>query len=280
MSLQTDSAKLCERGCGEQVKLPYHRYINGHNRKKHPSDYYKQEPPLCLCGCEQRVATIGAKYITGHQRKGKHHTEESKEKLRQAHLGIPNLKLRGRPKSELHRKALSLAKKGKPNPKVAESLKRSEKAKIARLKASEACRLRVGKLNHFYGKHHTKKTIKLLSELAFIRFENPENHPTWKGGLSKLPYNFNFDEELKEKIRERDNYTCQLCGIPESKYLTATKRKLTIHHIDYDKQNCDEYNLISLCVGCNSKVNFSRDSWEIYFKNKIKEKYENTNVTV
>ncbi len=48
----------------------------------------------CACGCgQQRENLISgrkdrpATYINGHERRGKHHTEESKEKNRFAHLG-------------------------------------------------------------------------------------------------------------------------------------------------------------------------------------------------
>jgi 5-methylcytosine-specific restriction endonuclease McrA len=93
-----------------------------------------------------------------------------------------------------------------------------------------------------------------------------ENHPNWQEGISKLPYAFEFTQELKESIRKRDNYTCQNCGMTEEEHLIVTGRVLHIHHIDYNKKNCKEDNLITLCQGCNSKVNFNRDYWYAYFK--------------
>jgi len=39
-----------------------------------------------------------------------------------------------------------------------------------------------------------------------------------------------------------------------------------IHHIDYNKLNCQSNNLICLCKKCNSKVNFNRDYWYAYFR--------------
>lgn len=92
-----------------------------------------------------------------------------------------------------------------------------------------------------------------------------KNNPNWKGGISKLPYSFKFNNELKKEIFKRDNYTCQLCFI----YPT---NKLTVHHIDYNKQNCKKDNLITLCRSCNSKVNFNRENYIIYFKGAICQK--------
>lgn len=88
-----------------------------------------------------------------------------------------------------------------------------------------------------------------------------KNSHLWQGGISKLPYPFEFDEQLKENIQQRDNYKCQLCGVPQRECI----KKLSIHHIDYNKQNLSEVNLITLCISCNVKANFNREYWEYYF---------------
>ncbi|HHI04317.1 MAG TPA: hypothetical protein ENL45_02110, partial [Candidatus Woesearchaeota archaeon] len=46
-------------------------------------------------------------------------------------------------------------------------------------------------------------------------FYRGERSNLWKGGISKLPYPFEFNDELKELIRKRDGYKCQLCGVPQ-----------------------------------------------------------------
>lgn len=79
-----------------------------------------------------------------------------------------------------------------------------------------------------------------------------ENNPNWKGGSSFEPYCVLFNDELKEKIRNRGNRVCQLCGKSE----IENGRKLSVHHIDGDKmQGCNEkeWYLCALCVSCNSK---------------------------
>ena len=77
-------------------------------------------------------------------------------------------------------------------------------------------------------------------------------------GINKLPYPFEWDEELKEQIRKRDNYTCQNCGMTEEEHLIAIGRALIVHHINYDKKNCKKYNLISLCNQCNVRANYNQ----------------------
>jgi len=91
-----------------------------------------------------------------------------------------------------------------------------------------------------------------------------KNHPNWQEGISNFPYPFEFNNELKKLIQIRDNYTCQLCN----------KKGNTIHHIDYNKSNCSENNLITTCKSCNSKINFNRDYWFAYFTYLIREKGE------
>ena len=83
----------------------------------------------------------------------------------------------------------------------------------------------------------------------------------WLGGISFEPYSTDWTESLRRTIRERDKYTCQLCNKPQG------DRVHSVHHIDYDKKNCNPNNLITLCVGCNSKVNINRGYWTNYFKN-------------
>ena len=94
------------------------------------------------------------------------------------------------------------------------------------------------------------------------------DNPNWQGGLKALPYGPEWNNKLKQEIKERDDYTCQLCG---DKILKQTKRKfLSVHHIDYNKKNNSKNNLISLCNFCNSSVNKDREDWTIFFNTKLK----------
>ena len=96
-----------------------------------------------------------------------------------------------------------------------------------------------------------------------------KNNPNWKNGLSFSAYPSEFNNELKVKIRKRDNYTCQKCNITEEEHLIVYGCNLSVHHIDYNKKNCKEENLITLCSECNLRANFNRDYWEKYFKEKV-----------
>jgi len=94
-----------------------------------------------------------------------------------------------------------------------------------------------------------------------------KNHSCWKGGRKGDRYPVEFNEKLKEKIRNRDKNICQRCGRTKKAEYVEFKRKLHVHHIDYNTNNCDPMNLITLCIRCNSEVNADRIKWIEYFKN-------------
>lgn len=98
-----------------------------------------------------------------------------------------------------------------------------------------------------------------------------EKNPMWQGGLNKHGY-YLFTPTLKEKIRDRDKHICQNpnCNYTEKENFRA----LDIHHIDYNRKNCNEENLISLCQQCNLKANANRDYWFAFYTYIIKEKLD------
>lgn len=86
----------------------------------------------------------------------------------------------------------------------------------------------------------------------------------WQGGKSFESYPQEFNKFLKEVIRNRDNRQCRECKWLE-KDLT---RKLDIHHIDFDKNNNNFNNLISLCQSCHGKTLHDKEDWINYYKTK------------
>ena len=96
-------------------------------------------------------------------------------------------------------------------------------------------------------------------------------NPSWIDGRSYFPYPPEFNEKLREKIRKRDGYICKKCSMNQKEHYDKYGRNLEIHHIDYNSQNCEEENLITLCKGCNLEVNQNRDIWEKKFNEIMKE---------
>jgi len=84
-----------------------------------------------------------------------------------------------------------------------------------------------------------------------------ENHHNWQGGKSFEPYGENW-KQIRRQIKERDNYQCQLCG--------KKGCRLDVHHIDYNKKNMSQDNLITLCHNCHMRTGFHREQWSALFK--------------
>jgi len=99
-----------------------------------------------------------------------------------------------------------------------------------------------------------------------------ELNPNWIDGRNNFLYPHEFNDKLKYEIRNRDNFECQLCELTEEEHVLMYSCVLHIHHIDYDKQNCEKSNLITLCNHCNCRVNFNRKYWEEKLKKQVIDK--------
>ena len=89
-----------------------------------------------------------------------------------------------------------------------------------------------------------------------------------------------FNDRLKNKIRARDNFECQLCFKTQEQNIFEKCGKLNIHHISYDKLNNSEDNLISLCNDCHGTTHSGarRESWAHYFQTLIAAKKSKFNL--
>ena len=76
-------------------------------------------------------------------------------------------------------------------------------------------------------------------------------------------------ETGKERVRKRHNVTCCVCGRTEREELEELNRALCVNHIDFNKQNCAESNLNTLCIRCNVKINRNREYWMDFFSTLI-----------
>lgn len=117
------------------------------------------------------------------------------------------------------------------------------------------------------GKKHseeTKQKIREKRKLQIMKNVGIKNY-FWCGGIFKNPYPKNWTETLKRSIRERDNYICRMPGCGK----LQGDKAFDVHHIDYDKKNCNPDNLITLCHECHVKTNHNRSYWIEYFKNLL-----------
>ncbi len=98
-------------------------------------------------------------------------------------------------------------------------------------------------------------------------------HPTWIDGRSFVDYPIEFSNELKLRIRTRDGFECLNCGMTEEEHLIILGEVLNVHHIDYNKQNCEENNLATTCKWCNVRANFNRSYWQQSYNKKLEASY-------
>ncbi len=94
------------------------------------------------------------------------------------------------------------------------------------------------------------------------RIMGGEKHYNFKDWKSLEPYGQEFTPELRRRIRQRDNYTCQYCYKTQEQLI----EELSIHHIDFNKNNNSPFNLISLCRICHGITQKDRGFWIDYYK--------------
>lgn len=246
---------------------------------------------------------------------GKHHSELTKKKLRLANLGKVSFRKGisfeqqyGHEKSCKIKNKLRLAQLGK---KVSAETKQKHRMIMLNL-SNEAKRNISDGMRRSYaagkrlppysmlGKKHSEETKRKMSlsqigrevtkecreklRLAnlgkkhspeFIEKISGEKSRFWKGGISFEPYGLEFNEQLKEQIRKRDQYRCQECMHHQNELFQNTTIgmrpcKLSIHHIDFNKKNNATNNLISLCKPCHAQTQFNREDWVEHFNEVLR----------
>jgi len=198
----------------------------------------------------------------GHPSKGVRFTEEHKREMSKAKTGgkfsiehKSNLSksLSGRKQSESHirNRVLSMAGKmeGEKNPAWKGGPMRRECLICGII--FEANRASINKGNGIY-----------CSKSCAAKSRTGEKSSSWQNGKSFEPYCPAFNNELKEKIRNRDNRVCVFCGKSE----IENGERLSIHHIDRNKmQGCGGKNwyLVSLCRSCHGKSHLLENEYLI-----------------
>jgi len=92
-----------------------------------------------------------------------------------------------------------------------------------------------------------------------------------KNGLVDPLYckEFSF-KEFKIMIKQRDKFKCMN---PDCNF--KFNDRLVIHHIDYNKKNCNLNNLITVCRSCNAKANYNRDWHKSWYQAIMFKRYGN-----
>jgi len=188
--------------------------------------------------------------VRGYAKKGWNHTEESKRKISVSKMGTHH--------TEESKMKMSISRKGRPS--WSKGLTKETDIRVANISKSKMGKMPSGST---WNNGLSKLTDSRLAKMAVLKTITTigSKNSNWRGGLSFYPYGIGFNKQIKTRVRERDNYTCQYpgCGLMEN----GTAHD--VHHIDYDKNNNQDGNLITLCRHHNGKVNSHRDDWEEYF---------------
>lgn len=136
----------------------------------------------------------------------------------------------------------------------------------AKRRLSEVAKRRFAVEPHpMLGHVHSEQAKLAMSNGKKGKYCGPENS-NWRGGTSSKPYPFGWNNKLRSFIKKRDGNSCKLAfERPDENH----GGKLHVHHIDYNKDNLDHDNLITLCAGCHLRTNGNREYWERYLKSLL-----------
>ena len=116
-----------------------------------------------------------------------------------------------------------------------------------------------GRTSPMKGVKHSVKTKEKIRQTLLKRNEG-------RTKKDRSCYQNNIWRELRKLVCKRDGFKCMECGRSSN-----TRNFLQVHHIDYDVTNNDLSNLITLCNVCHGKINYKREEWIIYYREKLTE---------
>lgn len=239
------------------------------------------KPPSEETRAKMSLAHLGNKYALGFK-----HSEETKEKIRQAQklitgrvkatrlgvvlseetkrkISIGNTgKIRTPEQLESRRVAFSKfgsPLKGRSKPPMAQEIR----DKISLTKTQRPTKYWLGKKRPPFSEESRRKKSESLKKTY-----QEGKHPNWKGGISQKNRtereNIMSTLEYKlwrEKVFERDGFRCQLCR--------QTGKTLNANHIKlfskYPELRLSSYNGISLCIICHKYVTRREEKYENLF---------------
>lgn len=217
---------------------------------------FENEIILCKCGCETQIERYWKDtkgywwerfYIRGHIRRGMKNSDKQKEVARNLATS-----------PGWHEKVMKGVERRNSNPSWASSVS-SETAKkrwqttrkhelVDKIEVQCSYCKTISSINP----GRKKFDLYFCNRKCSSAYHSGERNHNYTGRTQGGIYPSAWTEELKKRIRERDENRCVICAhTPERK-----KKRLHVHHIDENKENCKENNLVSLCNSCHRSVHF------------------------
>lgn len=103
------------------------------------------------------------------------------------------------------------------------------------------------------------------------RLMRGKNNPRYKNGMCKSytrqreAYK-GFTLKIRKAVRKRDNNTCQVCGKTKEEH----GMNMHVHHVDYNKGNNSQDNLICVCRYCHGIIHGDENKWQEILLEKLK----------
>jgi hypothetical protein len=118
------------------------------------------------------------------------------------------------------------------------------------------------------GKQHSEESKRKMSN-ATIGCKNIH----WKGGRSRLPYCYKFNERRKSAVRKFFRGYCIITGEQQN----DSTQKLCVHHVDHDKeQGCNgkSFNLIPMIRTQHNKEKYNEEEYKSYINKTLREGFK------
>ncbi|WP_199241245.1 HNH endonuclease [Halorubrum sp. SP3] len=96
------------------------------------------------------------------------------------------------------------------------------------------------------GSKYCSTSCQMKKRSANDEFASGEDHPNWKGGVSKI----------RERVLDRDDHTCQRCGCAVESENRSSQRSAEVHHLIPRAAGGPDAlaNLITLCLRCHKEA--------------------------
>ena len=107
----------------------------------------------------------------------------------------------------------------------------------------------------FYHQH--KKTLETnkAKQIVFCKELVINDFTVFKKSLVEVYPDAFYDESLRHLILEGQDNRCRLC------HKDISWSEPHLHHVNYNKQDCERKNLVFLCPRCHAKTNSNREYW-------------------
>ena len=111
-----------------------------------------------------------------------------------------------------------------------------------------------------------RSTPEYIEKQSKAWFKEGEENIGYIHGKGYAPYSKEFYEK-RPMILERDNHECQ---VPYCKG-NCEDIPVGVHHIDLDKDNNDEFNMLTACTSCNTRANWHPE-WQPVLRSIINDR--------